>query len=778
MLNVDARALVPRPETEVVVERCLVHLEGIDEPRILDVGTGSGAIALALADEVPDARVVAVDLSEDALALARENLARADVDGRVELQARRPPHRRRRPVRPRRLQPALRPGRRVRLPPAGDQALRAVRRRRRRPRLGADRARGPRRPRPGRLARPRVRRRPGGRGLRGPRGPRLRGRPATRTWPAATGSSKRAVPSSHVLVPGTWPRPGEPCRSRQAAGTADFPGNDSGMDTAECLAPGVAGGDRRERRRRRGAAGRAGRAAADRHGLRARRGRLPGGAGAAAVTAQAPARDDARRAARDRPRRDPRRRARGPRARGRRGAGAAARALHARPARTRPAASAGSAGRRRETIGIRVPDLPQEAQAVVEQPRVRRRHEREPPRRARPGAPRGRPARDPRRLRRRRRRAASSRARPPRSSTSPGPSRSCSARAPSADGGARAGPRGPLRSDPGARLSASWSRPTTRPKALVTGGAGFIGSHLCESLLDRRLGGLRARRPLDRLARQRRPPARALGLPPRRRLGALLDRRERARLQVRRRLPPGRGGRRAPDRRAARAHAPDERAAGPRSSSSTAHRFGKRVLLASTSEVYGDHRDRTPLPEDARRIYGPTTAAPLGLRRLEGDGRAARARLPPGARPRLRDRPPLQHRRPAPERPVRDGHPALRRARARRASRSRSTATARRRAASATSPTPCARSPALMDSPATSGEIYNVGSQQPIRILDLAERVLEMTRSTRSSRFVPYDEVYGLGHRGHVPPRPRDREDRAARSAGRRRSTSTSSSPT
>ena len=85
MLNVDVRALVPRPETEVVVERCLVHLAGLAEPRILDVGTGSGAIALALADEVTGARVVAVDLSEDALALARENLARVDVDGRVEL---------------------------------------------------------------------------------------------------------------------------------------------------------------------------------------------------------------------------------------------------------------------------------------------------------------------------------------------------------------------------------------------------------------------------------------------------------------------------------------------------------------------------------------------------------------------------------------------------------------------------------------------------------------------------------------------------------------------
>ena len=85
MLNVDARALVPRPETEVVVERCLVHLDGVSEPRILDVGTGSGAIALAMADEVPDARVVAVDLSEDALALARENLRRTGLAARVTL---------------------------------------------------------------------------------------------------------------------------------------------------------------------------------------------------------------------------------------------------------------------------------------------------------------------------------------------------------------------------------------------------------------------------------------------------------------------------------------------------------------------------------------------------------------------------------------------------------------------------------------------------------------------------------------------------------------------
>jgi release factor glutamine methyltransferase len=85
VLTVDGRALVPRPETEVVAERCLVLLRDLAEPRVLDVGTGSGAIALAIADEHPGARVVAVDRSEGALALARENLARTGLEGRVEL---------------------------------------------------------------------------------------------------------------------------------------------------------------------------------------------------------------------------------------------------------------------------------------------------------------------------------------------------------------------------------------------------------------------------------------------------------------------------------------------------------------------------------------------------------------------------------------------------------------------------------------------------------------------------------------------------------------------
>src|SRR3954451_16105623 len=61
-LATDARALVPRPETEIVVERCLALIEGVTTPRILDVGTGSGAIALALKHERPDARVTATDV--------------------------------------------------------------------------------------------------------------------------------------------------------------------------------------------------------------------------------------------------------------------------------------------------------------------------------------------------------------------------------------------------------------------------------------------------------------------------------------------------------------------------------------------------------------------------------------------------------------------------------------------------------------------------------------------------------------------------------------------
>jgi release factor glutamine methyltransferase len=79
-LKTDARALVPRPETETLVERALALAEGIKAPRILDVGVGSGAIALALKHERPDALVTGVDISAGALELARENAERLGLE--------------------------------------------------------------------------------------------------------------------------------------------------------------------------------------------------------------------------------------------------------------------------------------------------------------------------------------------------------------------------------------------------------------------------------------------------------------------------------------------------------------------------------------------------------------------------------------------------------------------------------------------------------------------------------------------------------------------------
>jgi len=75
-LEVDPRVLVPRPETEVVVGRALAAIAPLTEPCVLDVGTGSGAIALAIADEHEGARVTALDSSAAALEVALANAAR------------------------------------------------------------------------------------------------------------------------------------------------------------------------------------------------------------------------------------------------------------------------------------------------------------------------------------------------------------------------------------------------------------------------------------------------------------------------------------------------------------------------------------------------------------------------------------------------------------------------------------------------------------------------------------------------------------------------------
>ena len=82
---IDERALVPRPETEQLVKLLKSEIRN-PKSEILDVGTGSGVIALSLAKQFPEAKVLAVDISEDALSLAGENAAQLGLSERVRIQ--------------------------------------------------------------------------------------------------------------------------------------------------------------------------------------------------------------------------------------------------------------------------------------------------------------------------------------------------------------------------------------------------------------------------------------------------------------------------------------------------------------------------------------------------------------------------------------------------------------------------------------------------------------------------------------------------------------------
>ncbi len=87
-LKCDSRALIPRPETEELVTRVLAHLRTLDfSPIVIDVGTGTGAIALSLAKEAERGVFIASDVSEDALALARENAAKSSLADKVKFVA-------------------------------------------------------------------------------------------------------------------------------------------------------------------------------------------------------------------------------------------------------------------------------------------------------------------------------------------------------------------------------------------------------------------------------------------------------------------------------------------------------------------------------------------------------------------------------------------------------------------------------------------------------------------------------------------------------------------
>jgi len=83
-IRVTDDVLIPRPETEHLVEKVLALAGGFQRPRIIDVGTGSGAIAVALARELPKARITAVDISGAALEVARGNAERNGVARRIE----------------------------------------------------------------------------------------------------------------------------------------------------------------------------------------------------------------------------------------------------------------------------------------------------------------------------------------------------------------------------------------------------------------------------------------------------------------------------------------------------------------------------------------------------------------------------------------------------------------------------------------------------------------------------------------------------------------------
>ena len=174
------------------------------------------------------------------------------------------------------------------------------------------------------------------------------------------------------------------------------------------------------------------------------------------------------------------------------------------------------------------------------------------------------------------------------------------------------------------------------------------------------------------------------------------------------------------------------------------NRFGKRVLVASTSEVYGDHREEKPLAEEDRRIYGPTTAR----RWAYADSKAMDeflalayhqergldcviARLFNTVGPRQSG----QYGMVVP----RFVHAAL----AGRPLEVFGDGTQTRCFCHVQDTIRALE--ALMEAPQSSGEIYNVGAKERIRIVDLAERILRATGSTSEVVHVPFDQVYGQG---------------------------------
>jgi UDP-glucose 4-epimerase len=173
-------------------------------------------------------------------------------------------------------------------------------------------------------------------------------------------------------------------------------------------------------------------------------------------------------------------------------------------------------------------------------------------------------------------------------------------------------------------------------------------------------------------------------------------------------------------------------------------RFGKRVLIASTSEVYGDHRTAEPLHEDARRVYGPTTQK----RWLYADSKAMDEYLALAYR-QERDLDFVVARLFNTVGPRQSGRYGMVVARFVQAAVAgapleiHGDGTQTRTFCHVQDTIRALKG--LMDSPQTSGEIFNVGSRNWISIGELAARVLELTSSSSELVHVPYEQVYGTG---------------------------------
>ncbi|MBD0330811.1 MAG: NAD-dependent epimerase/dehydratase family protein [Thermoleophilia bacterium] len=283
----------------------------------------------------------------------------------------------------------------------------------------------------------------------------------------------------------------------------------------------------------------------------------------------------------------------------------------------------------------------------------------------------------------------------------------------------------------------------TNGKALVTGGAGFIGSHLCERLLadgwqvfaldDLSTGSI------DNVADLRERPDFHLVVDSV--LNAAVVNELVYKCDVVYHLAAAVGVRLIVERPV---HTMVTNVQGTETVLEYCNRFGTRVLVASSSEIYGDHRDERPLAEEDRRVYGPTTER----RWLYADSKAIDeflafayhqerrldcvvARLFNTVGPRQSGQYGMVIPRfvqaalaGAPVEVHGDG--------------------TQTRSFCHVSDTVRALV-GLMDDRGISGEVFNVGSTERVGIIDLARRVIELTASESEIVFVPYERVYGLG---------------------------------